>query len=70
MLTALEEGVKGGTWFSLIDKVYALPTLQAAFARVKANGGAAGVDHQPIAMVEARVDETLAQLARQLRAGT
>jgi RNA-directed DNA polymerase len=70
MLTALEEGVKGGTWFSLIDKVYALPTLQAAFARVKANGGAAGVDHQTIAMVEARVDETLAQLARQLRAGT
>ena len=22
MLTALEEGVKGGKWFSLIDKVY------------------------------------------------
>jgi len=70
MLTALEQGVKGGTWFSLIDKVYALPTLQAAFARVKANGGAAGVDHQTVAMVEARLDETLASLARQLRAGT
>ena len=24
MLTALEQGVKGGKWFSLIDKVYAL----------------------------------------------
>ena len=23
MLTALENGVKGGNWFSLIDKVYA-----------------------------------------------
>jgi len=70
MLTALEQGVKGGTWFSLIDKVYALPTLQAAFARVKAKGGAAGVDHQTIAMVEARLDETLAHLARHLREGT
>jgi len=70
MLTALEQGVKGGTWFSLIDKVDALPTLHAAFARVKANGGAAGVDHQTIAMVEARLEETLTHLARQLREGT
>ena len=70
MLTALEQGVKGGTWFSLIDKVYALPTLRAAFTRVKANGGAAGADHQTIAMVEARLDETLARLAQQVREGT
>ena len=39
MLTALEEGVKGGKWFSLIDKVYALTNLRAAFAEVKANAG-------------------------------
>ena len=45
MLTALERGVRGGKWFSLIDKVYARPTLAAAFARVKANAGAPGVDH-------------------------
>ncbi len=45
MLTALEEGVKGGKWFRLIDKVYALPNLRKAFARVKANSNAAGVDH-------------------------
>src|SRR5512147_399352 len=31
MLTALEKGVKGGKWFSLMDKVYALPNLRAAF---------------------------------------
>jgi RNA-directed DNA polymerase len=42
MLTALEEGVKGGVWFSLIDKVYADRTLRAAWQRVTANGGAAG----------------------------
>ena len=41
MLTALETGVKGGRWFSLIDKVCALPTLRLAFARVKANRGSA-----------------------------
>ena len=44
MLTALEKGIKGGKWFSLIDKVYAHPNLLAAFAKVKANKGAAGVD--------------------------
>ncbi len=42
MLTALEQGVKGGKWFSLIDKVYRHATLLQAFARVKANKGAAG----------------------------
>jgi hypothetical protein len=28
MLTALETGIKGGKWFSLIDKVYTMPNLQ------------------------------------------
>ena len=37
MLTALEAGLKGGKWFRLIDKVYALPNLRRAFTRVKAN---------------------------------
>ena len=45
MLTALEQGVRGGQWYTLIDKVYAPATLRAAFARVKANRGAPGVDH-------------------------
>jgi RNA-directed DNA polymerase len=46
MLTALEEGVKGGKWFSPIDKVVRPETPRASFARVKANEGSAGVDHQ------------------------
>jgi RNA-directed DNA polymerase len=70
MLTALEEGVKGGRWFSLVDKVYALPTLRAAFTRVKANEGAAGVDHQTVAMYDARLDANLAELSTSLREGT
>ena len=31
MLTALEQGVKGGKWFSLIDKIYPERKLRAAF---------------------------------------
>lgn len=70
MLTALEQGVRGGRWFSLIDKVYAIPTLRAAFARVKANRGAPGVDHVTVAMFAARLDAHLAALSAALRTGT
>lgn len=45
MLTALEQGVKGGVWFSLVDKVYARRNLEAAYHQVARNQGAAGVDH-------------------------
>jgi RNA-directed DNA polymerase len=70
MLTALERGVKGGTWFSLMDKVYAPDNLRAAFARVKANRGSAGVDHVTVGRFEARLDEELDRLYGALRDGT
>jgi len=70
MLTALEKGVKGGKWFSLIDKVYALGNLRGGFAKVKTNRGAAGVDHQTIEMFEARLEEDLEKLSRALREGS
>jgi RNA-directed DNA polymerase len=70
MLTALEKGVKGGKWFSLVDKVYALANLRAAFLKVKANRGAAGVDHQTIKMFEAHLEENLEKLSRLLREGS
>ena len=70
MLTALEMGVKGGQWFSLMDKVYALANLRAAFERVKANGGAAGVDHQTVEMFERHLDENLEKLLQSLREGS
>ena len=41
LAAALENGVRGGRWYSLMDKVYAPATLSAAWARVRANGGAA-----------------------------
>ncbi len=70
MLTALEEGVKGGKWFSLIDKVSAPRMLLRAFAGVKAKGGAAGVDHQTLAMYEQRLAEQTEYLSRTLKDGS
>ena len=70
MLTALENGVKGGVWFSLIDKVYSERNLRTAFAEVKANRGAAGVDHQTIAKFESRLDANLERLQERLQADT
>ena len=70
MRTALEQGVKGGRWYTLMDKVAALPTLRAAFARVKANRGAAGVDHVTVTMYERRLDASLTALSNNLRSGT
>lgn len=70
MLTALEKGVKGGKWHSLIDKVYSLANLRAAFQRVKANRGSAGVDRQTIEDYEADLENNLAFLAESLRAQT
>jgi RNA-directed DNA polymerase len=69
MLTALDKGVKGGVWFSLIDKVFALPTLAAAWAKVRANAGAAGIDGESVAMFERQADKQLRQLHEQLRQG-
>ena len=70
MRTALERGVKGGRWFSLIDKVYAPRTLRAAFERVKANDGAPGIDHVTIERFESDLDANLDRLHRALRDDT
>jgi RNA-directed DNA polymerase len=70
MLTALEQGVKGGQWFSLIDKVHKERTLLAAYSRVAANEGAGGVDHVTIPMFEEQLERNLTKLSDALRAGT
>lgn len=44
MVSALANGVKGGKWFSLADKVIRPSTLDAAWRQVARNKGAAGVD--------------------------
>jgi RNA-directed DNA polymerase len=69
MLSALDNGVKGGKWFSLIDKVFAPATLRAAWAKVEANQGAAGVDGQSIERFAAKAETYLSELEAALRAG-
>src|ERR1700692_2748284 len=70
MLAALAAGVKGGKWYSLIDKVYPTDTLSLAFEDVKDNKGAAGVDHVTIAQFAKDLDGNLGRLSEQLRRGT
>ena len=70
MLTALIEGVKGGFWYSLMDKVHRERTLLAAYSRVAANQGAAGVDHVTVTMFEDRLDVNLKELSDALKTGT
>lgn len=70
MVSALENGVKGGRWYSLIDKVHAPATLAAAWEKVQANGGAAGVDGQSIERFEQGEQVYLAELATALRDGS
>jgi RNA-directed DNA polymerase len=47
-VSALVNGVKGGKWFSLMDKVSAAKTLALAWGKVQANKGVAGVDKQSV----------------------
>jgi len=70
MVSALVNGVKGGRWFSLIDKVMAPKTLEAAWAKVRANKGAAGVDGQSIERFEQQAELYLRELADGLREGS
>jgi RNA-directed DNA polymerase len=69
MLAALDNGVKGGRWFSLMDKVYAPANLAAAWKRVSGNRGAAGVDRQSVEMFERHAPKYLDELHRELREG-
>lgn len=44
MLAALERGLEGNKWFSLIDKVWSERTLGLAWEKVRVNAGACGAD--------------------------
>ena len=71
MLTALEQGVKGGKWFSLYDKVFAEQTLFAAARHVTADyKKTAGVDHVTPEHYQRKILENVRQLADELQSGT
>jgi RNA-directed DNA polymerase len=69
MLDALQRGVRGGKWHTLIDKVYSSLNLYSASSSVLGNEGAAGVDHQTVEKFKDRQLEELARLEEELRSG-
>jgi RNA-directed DNA polymerase len=70
MLHALVNGVKGGKWFSLMDKVYSPENLGAAWKRVQRNKGAAGIDGQSVEQFAAQAESSLTWLHDGLREGS
>jgi RNA-directed DNA polymerase len=69
MLAALVNGVKGGKWHSLIDKVYRPSTLYKAWEAVRRNRGAAGVDKVKVDAFQAKLDDNIAKLSSDLKQG-
>lgn len=70
MLQALETGVSGGKWFSLIDKVWKEDNLGAAWGRAMVNKGSAGVDEQSIQQFTANLNRELGRLREELKSGS
>ena len=70
MLAALERGVKGGVWFSLIDKVYASRSLEAAWQKVRSNRGSGGVDRETVQRFSRHAEQRLDKLSKALETGT
>jgi len=70
MVSALGNGVRGGKWFSLIDKVIRPATLEIAWQRVARNKGAAGVDGQSIERFSHQPERYLAELQASLVDGS
>jgi RNA-directed DNA polymerase len=64
MLASLDKEVEGGKWYSLIDKVYRMTTLHAAFEAVSSNDGAAVVDHVSTEQYGANLDVNLGGFLR------
>jgi len=69
MLQALEDGVKGNKWFSLIDKVWNADNLSAAWMKAWANEGSAGVDGQSLKQFTQNLSEQLDRLQQELKTG-
>lgn len=67
MLAALETGVKGGKWFSLIDKVHRPANLRAAYQKVASNNGSGGVDHVSVEAFGERLEQEIEQIHQALR---
>ena len=70
MLEALATGVRGGKWYSLMDKVWDASHLTLGAWAVIRNEGAPGVDHRSCEQLERELSNEVDLLQRQLRDGT
>jgi len=70
MLEALERGVKGGKWHSLIDKVYQSGNLIDAWEQVKKNHGGSGVDKMTLHQFSEHLTSRLETLQKQVQEGS
>lgn len=70
MLKTLVRGVKGGKWFSLIDKVYHDRTLSIAWEKVQSNAGACGVDGITVGHFDKDSEERLLAVKEHIKGGT
>jgi RNA-directed DNA polymerase len=69
MKSALGNGVKGGKWFSLMDKVFRPGTLEVAWRKVEANKGSSGIDGQSLDRFAAGAELYLTELHETLKSG-
>jgi RNA-directed DNA polymerase len=69
MLTTLVEGVEGGKWFRLFDKVFAERNLLASLQQVAANDGAPGVDHVTASEFVGQFPDSIWELSDGIKAG-
>lgn len=70
MLMALDRGIKGNVWFSLIDKVTAMRTLELAWAKVESNAGGCGVDNITVERFAKDSEKRLLAATEQLKRGS
>jgi RNA-directed DNA polymerase len=70
MLATLTKGIKGGKWYSLIDKVWKEENLDSALSAVIRNKGGAGVDGVQSDQLKEKREQIRSQIHRQLKDGS
>lgn len=70
MLMALENGVKGNKWYSLMDKICNFETLLIAWIKVRSNRGVAGIDQISIERFSNKANAYICEIEESLKTGT
>jgi RNA-directed DNA polymerase len=70
MVATLERGIKGGKWYSLMDKVWKKENLQSATKQVLRNKGGAGVDGLSCEQYRRQAPERLEGLQERIKTGS